>query len=308
MSVQAAETARLGPFRIVGAADAPGRFDGARRRIARDDRTGRMAVLMLPAEELAEDPGYRVRFRAEAENSRRLTGFWAAPVIDIAPAHEDLPWVAYDCFPVLSLAGALAASKGPLPEPTVRALGTVLAQALAGWHASGLVHAGISPATTLLMADGPRLTGYGLVRAAALDGSERARPPESTPSACRRSSERATGPARPETSTRWVPCSVTPRRDTRTSRTCHGRPCRSRWAASSPLACRPTPKRVHSRSPWPGNCVPPGPRTPRAGCRPPSWRPSASWKRRIPRSPRGRAPRPRPSRARRRGRDLPGAP
>ncbi|MFI0779038.1 PQQ-binding-like beta-propeller repeat protein [Streptomyces sp. NPDC021212] len=174
MSVQAAETARLGPFRIVAAADTPGRFDGARRRIARDDRTGRMAVLMLPAEELAEDPGYRVRFRAEAENSRRLTGFWAAPVIDIAPAHEDLPWVAYDCFPALSLEEALVASKGPLPEPTVRALGTVLAQALAGWHASGLVHAGISPATTLLMADGPRLTGYGLVRAAALDGSERA--------------------------------------------------------------------------------------------------------------------------------------
>ncbi|MEU0846229.1 PQQ-binding-like beta-propeller repeat protein [Streptomyces sp. NPDC005962] len=177
MSVQAAESARLGPFRIVGTADAHACFDGARRRIARDDRTGRTAVLLLPAVELAEDPGYRVRFRAEAENSRRLTGFWAAPVIDIAPAHEDLPWVAYDCFPALSLEEALAASKGPLPEPTVRALGTVLAQALAGWHASGLVHAGISPATTLLMADGPRLTGYGLVRAAALDGSERAHPP-----------------------------------------------------------------------------------------------------------------------------------
>ena len=85
--------------------------------------------------------------------------------------------VAFDFFPALSLEEALAASKGPLPEHTVRALGTVLAQALAGWHASGLVHAGISPATTLLMADGPRLTGYGLVRAAALDGSERAHPP-----------------------------------------------------------------------------------------------------------------------------------
>lgn len=177
MSVQAAETARLGLFRIVGTADAHDRFGGGRRRIARDDRTGRMAVLMLPSEEVAGDPGYRVRFRAEAENSRRLTGYWAAPVIDIAPAHEDIPWVAYDCFPALSLDEALAASKEPLPEPTVRALGTVLAQALADWHASGLVHAGISPATTLLMADGPRLTGYGLVRAAALDGSERAHPP-----------------------------------------------------------------------------------------------------------------------------------
>ncbi|MEU1806223.1 PQQ-binding-like beta-propeller repeat protein [Streptomyces sp. NPDC019937] len=177
MNVQAAEPARLGPYRLVGMVDAHGRIGGARRRFARDDRTGRMAVLMFPDETLAEDPGYRVRFRAEAENSRRLTGSWAAPVIDIAPAHEDLPWVAYDCFPALSLAGALAAYKGPLPESTVRALGTVLAQALADWHAGGLVHAGISPATTLLMTDGPRLTGYGLVRAAALDGSGHAGSP-----------------------------------------------------------------------------------------------------------------------------------
>ncbi|GAA2345304.1 PQQ-binding-like beta-propeller repeat protein [Streptomyces violaceusniger] len=165
-----AEPTRLGPYRIIGTLDAGGQADDARRRIARDDRTGRTAVLMLPHETLADDPGYRVRFRSEGENSRRLTGSWAAPVIDVAGPDADLPWVAYACFPALLLPAALAAYDGPLPETTVRALGAVLAHALAGWHAGGLVHAGISPQTTLLMADGPRLTGYGLARAAALNG------------------------------------------------------------------------------------------------------------------------------------------
>ncbi|MBL1120124.1 PQQ-binding-like beta-propeller repeat protein [Streptomyces sp. 110] len=168
-----AEPSRLGPYRIIGTLDAGGQADDARRRIARDDRTGRTAVLMLPHETLADDPGYRVRFRSEGENSRRLTGGCAAPVIDVAGPDADLPWVAYACFPALPLPTAVAACDGPLPEPTVRALGAVLAHALANWHAGGLVHAGISPQATLLMRDGPRLTGYGLARAAVLNGPGR---------------------------------------------------------------------------------------------------------------------------------------
>ncbi|MGP3946376.1 hypothetical protein [Streptomyces sp. 6N106] len=146
-----AEPSRFGPYRVIGTLDAGGRADDARRRIARDDRTGRTAVLMLPHETLADDPGYRVRFRSEGENSHRLTGGRAAPVIDVAGPGADLPWVAYACFLALPLPAALAACDRPLPEPTVRALGAVLAHALADWHAGGLVHAGISPRATLLM-------------------------------------------------------------------------------------------------------------------------------------------------------------
>ncbi|PNG92516.1 PQQ-binding-like beta-propeller repeat protein [Streptomyces malaysiensis] len=171
-----AEPTRLGPYRIIGTLDAGGPADDARRRIARDDRTGRAAVLMLPHGTLADDPGYRVRFRSEAENSRRLTGRWAPPVIDVAGPDADLPWVAYACFPALPLPAVLAACDGPLPESTVRVLGAELAHTIANWHASGLVHAGISPQATLVMADGPRPTGYGLARAAALDGPDRGAP------------------------------------------------------------------------------------------------------------------------------------
>lgn len=185
-------TVRIGPYRVLApwdgdAADAHpdgtaaggnahpgghGAAEDARRCLARDDRTGRAVVLTLPHPALADDPAYRVRFRAEAENSRRLTGRWTAPVSGTAPADARLPWVAHDCFPALTLPAALAAHGGPLPEPVVRALGAALAETLAGAHANGLVFAGISPGAVLLTADGPRLTGYGLVRAAALDRIE----------------------------------------------------------------------------------------------------------------------------------------
>ncbi|MFF7653381.1 PQQ-binding-like beta-propeller repeat protein [Streptomyces sp. NPDC007983] len=178
-------TERIGPYRVLtpwdgdtagGAArsDGHGAAQDARRCLARDDRRGRTVVLTLPHPALVDDPAYRVRFRAEAENSRRVTGRWTAPVEAIAPADAPLPWVAHGCFPALTLPSALAVHGGPLPEPVVRALGVALAETLVGAHANGLVFAGVSPGAVLLTADGPRLTGYGLVRAAALDRTERA--------------------------------------------------------------------------------------------------------------------------------------
>ncbi|MFE5124855.1 PQQ-binding-like beta-propeller repeat protein [Streptomyces sp. NPDC056669] len=157
---------RIGPYRILATLDVPGHADDARRCLARDMRTGRTVVLTLPYPASADDAGYRVRFRAEAENSRRLHGPWVAPVVDVAPPDGELPWVAHGCFPALTLPAALAAHGGPLPEETVRALGAALAETLAAAHANGLVHAGISPQAVLLTPDGPRLTGYGLLRAA----------------------------------------------------------------------------------------------------------------------------------------------
>ncbi|WP_421109367.1 PQQ-binding-like beta-propeller repeat protein [Streptomyces sp. NEAU-S77] len=169
-------TERIGPYRVLAPWDGNrnGAAEDARRCVARDDRTGRTVVLTLPHAALADDPAYRVRFRAEAENSRRLSGRWTAPVAGIAPTDARLVWVAHDCFPALTLPAALAAHGGPLPEPVVRELGAALAEALAGAHANGLVFAGISPGAVLLTNDGPRLTGYGLVRAAALDRIGRA--------------------------------------------------------------------------------------------------------------------------------------
>ncbi|WKX72920.1 PQQ-binding-like beta-propeller repeat protein [Streptomyces sp. XD-27] len=183
---------RYGPYLVVDELDSAGQAYDACRVAARHTVDGRLVTLMLPHPELAHDPGYRVLFRAEAENSRRLTGPWVAPVADISDAGAATPWVAYDCFPVLPLPAAVAAHGGPLPEAVVRALGAALAATLVDAHANGLVHAGISPAALLLTEDGPRLTGYGLGRTSAPGGAARPgrpggdphnRPPEQHPGA-----------------------------------------------------------------------------------------------------------------------------
>lgn len=112
------------------------------------------------------------RFMAEAEASRYLLGPWSSPATELAPS-GDRPWYARPYVPALPLPTALAVHGGPLPERTVRALGVALAETLAVLHGQQLSHAGLCPAAVLLTADGPRLTCYGAVRAAAPEGAPR---------------------------------------------------------------------------------------------------------------------------------------
>ncbi|MBO8187170.1 outer membrane protein assembly factor BamB family protein [Streptomyces spirodelae] len=134
---------------------------------------GAPSIVMAPDRTWADDPGYRLRFWSEANNSRRLTGRGTAPVRQVSSARAGVPWVAYDCFPALPLTAALAAHGGPLPAPVVWNLGVLLAEAVLRAHTQGLVHAGISPQSVLVTHQGALLTGYGLMRAAAVEGTER---------------------------------------------------------------------------------------------------------------------------------------
>ncbi|MFD9032389.1 serine/threonine protein kinase [Streptomyces sp. NPDC059567] len=133
-------------------------------RSADGDRTY-LARLPLPG----ADPA---RWSIEAEGARRLSLPGFLPVEEIGGT-GDLPWCTTPYVPALPLPAALRAHGGPLPEPTVRALGTALAETLAMAHAHGVTHAGLSPAAVLLTTEGPRLSCFGAVRAAAPDGEQR---------------------------------------------------------------------------------------------------------------------------------------
>ncbi|MEI7032704.1 bifunctional serine/threonine-protein kinase/ABC transporter substrate-binding protein [Streptomyces pratensis] len=123
---------------------------------------GALAAVKVIRAEHAADPGYRARFRREAEAAARVSGPWVVPVLG-ADTEAPAPWLATAFVPAPSL-GEVVGAGGPLPPATVRALGSRLAAALASLHATGLIHRDVKPGNVLLALDGPRLIDFGIAR------------------------------------------------------------------------------------------------------------------------------------------------
>ncbi|EFE78466.1 protein kinase, partial [Streptomyces sp. SID5466] len=123
---------------------------------------GTLAAVKVIRAEHAADPGFRARFRREAETAARITGPWVVPVLG-ADTEAREPWLATAFVPGPSLAQVVAAG-GPLPPVTVRALGSRLADALVAVHEAGLIHRDVKPGNVLLALDGPRLIDFGIAR------------------------------------------------------------------------------------------------------------------------------------------------
>ncbi|MER7724141.1 PQQ-binding-like beta-propeller repeat protein [Streptomyces sp. NPDC096323] len=118
---------------------------------------------------LAALPAFRRRFHAEARTADRLAGGWVEARLDSpagAPEDDDALWTAAAYVPALTLAEAVDLA-GPLPERAVRILGAGIAETLSRVHATGAVLQGLAPRTVLLAEDGPRLTAFGPLGAAA---------------------------------------------------------------------------------------------------------------------------------------------
>ncbi|MFF1394193.1 serine/threonine protein kinase [Streptomyces sp. NPDC058287] len=160
---------RTGPYTVITRLDAPSSPVPVpeTRYIARGPDGDQTVLVGIPL--AGADPQ---RFMVEADSSQYLLGPWASPATELAPPGE-APWHARPYVPARPLPTALAVHGGPLPERTVRALGAALAETLALTHGQNLTHAGLSPAAVLLATDGPRLTCFGAVRAAAPDGTAR---------------------------------------------------------------------------------------------------------------------------------------
>ncbi|ONK14609.1 bifunctional serine/threonine-protein kinase/ABC transporter substrate-binding protein [Streptomyces sp. MP131-18] len=125
---------------------------------------GSPVALKVIRDEYAQEPGFRSRFAREVAAARRVAGRFAVPVV--ADGEEaGTPWFASPYVPGPSLDEVLAAH-GPLPVRGVRALGGMLAEALAAVHEAGLVHRDVKPGNVLLALDGPRLIDFGIARAA----------------------------------------------------------------------------------------------------------------------------------------------
>ncbi|OCC08390.1 serine/threonine-protein kinase [Streptomyces sp. PTY087I2] len=126
--------------------------------------SGRKVAVKVIRPELAQDPGFRDRFRREVAAARRVSGAFTAPVVDADP-ESDTPWLATLYVPGPSLAERVL-SQGPLTVPEVRRLAAGLAEALRDIHRAGLVHRDLKPGNVLLAQDGPRVIDFGISRAA----------------------------------------------------------------------------------------------------------------------------------------------
>ncbi|WP_406303067.1 PQQ-binding-like beta-propeller repeat protein [Streptomyces sp. NBC_00885] len=134
-------------------------------RYLADGADGAVSVVSVARPELAALAAFRSRFRSETRRTERLAGGWVAPIE--SRTDGDPMWTASPYVPALSLREAIALG-GPLPERALRTLGAGLAETLSRVHAGGAVLHGLAPDTVLLAADGPRLTAFGALGAAAV--------------------------------------------------------------------------------------------------------------------------------------------
>ncbi|MCX5204134.1 serine/threonine protein kinase [Streptomyces sp. NBC_00237] len=126
-------------------------------------RGGRTVAVKVARPELAADPHFRERFRAEVEAARKVGGFHTAQVVDADP-EAAAPWLATAYIAGPTLSGLLAA-QGPMGEADLRLLGAALAEALQAIHGCGLVHRDLKPGNIIMADDGPRVLDFGIARA-----------------------------------------------------------------------------------------------------------------------------------------------
>ncbi|MEE1752267.1 protein kinase domain-containing protein [Streptomyces sp. SP18CS02] len=150
---------------------------------------GRTVALKTMHASIAADPVARTRFRLETDAARIIGDRHGAAVFDADPL-ADTPWLAteYVLGPPLDEAVHLC---GPLPEPSVRALGAALAGALAQLHSSDVVHRDLKPSNVMVTAYGPKVIDFGIAHAAGDDRLTRTGAAAGTPAFM--SPEQATG-------------------------------------------------------------------------------------------------------------------
>ncbi|MFF7690502.1 PQQ-binding-like beta-propeller repeat protein [Streptomyces syringium] len=149
----------IGPYRLIARLGSGGMGTVYLARSA----GGRTVALKTMHAAIASDTTCRTRFRLESDAARVIGGLHGAEVVDADPRAET-PWLAteYVLGPPLDEAVRLA---GPLPEPSVRALGAALCGALGQLHGSDVVHRDLKPSNIMITAYGPKVIDFGIARA-----------------------------------------------------------------------------------------------------------------------------------------------
>ncbi|MET8473192.1 serine/threonine-protein kinase [Streptomyces sp. NPDC006422] len=159
-ALEARDPRTVGTYRMLGRIGEGGM---GRVYLARNEG-GRSVALKFIHADMAAQPGFRERFRREADVVRRVGAPGTVPVVDTG-LDELHPWYASEYVAGPSLQDSVDRF-GPLPAPSLWRLAADLARTLEHVHGARLVHRDLKPSNVLLAADGPRLIDFGIVHAA----------------------------------------------------------------------------------------------------------------------------------------------
>lgn len=132
--------------------------------VARDERLDREVAFKVMRPDLATDPEFVKRFRAEAQSAARLRSNHAVAVYDQGRDH-DIVFLAMELVPGTTLRGRLDEVGALRPREALDVMDAILA-ALAEAHALGLVHRDVKPENVLIRDDDTvKVADFGLARA-----------------------------------------------------------------------------------------------------------------------------------------------
>ena len=128
------------------------------------DATGNQVAVKLVRAELADDPGFRARFRREVEAGQRVGGICTAKYLD-ADVVSERPYLVTEYVAGGNLADRVS-TEGPLVGDQLVGLAVGLAEAIVAMHAAGVIHRDLKPSNVLLAPHGPKVFDFGISHAA----------------------------------------------------------------------------------------------------------------------------------------------
>lgn len=132
--------------------------------VARDERLGREVALKVMRADLATDPAFVERFRAEAQSAARLTDQHVVAVYDQG-RDGNVVFLAMELVHGQTLRQRLDEVGALTPREALDVMDSILA-ALSAAHSIGLVHRDVKPENVLIREDGMvKVADFGLARA-----------------------------------------------------------------------------------------------------------------------------------------------
>ena len=158
--LQAADPRTIGPYRTLSRIGTGGM--GVVFLV--EDLSGGRFALKLLRPELADDAGFRSRFRREVEAAQSVGGVCNARYLD-ADLGSEHPYLVTEYVEGGNLLDFVA-EHGPIVGDQLIGLAVGLAEALVAMDAAGVIHRDFKPSNVLMAPSGPKVVDFGVAHAA----------------------------------------------------------------------------------------------------------------------------------------------